>query len=373
MDFTLKTFLVMLAIGSLAGWVMHRSDFCLTGMVRDVFLTRSFLLLRALLLSVVISTLTFEILRRFGVSIQVFGSPSAAHLLGGIGFGVGMTLAGSCVVGSVYRFGGGEVTGAATILGLIFGSLIFFELAIPISGFFKRISLFEAATIPELLGADPLYVVLPSALAGSLFIISWARGGKLTLKSFIPTYLQPWKAAVAISFLGALSIFFFGTPISISTLYAKVATTIEAAIFPGHIARASYFSKSVAIPLEFQGGSITINNGPVTDTLFIAQGALFIGIFFGALFSAKMAGDYEVNFRIPPRQYLSAFAGGVIMAISARIAEGCNVWHLLGGLPYLSISSLLFLAGLFPGSYLGGLILKNRIIMTHGVEELRGK
>jgi hypothetical protein len=42
------------------------------------------------------------------------------------------------------------------------------------------------------------------------------------------------------------------------------------------------------------------------------------------------------------------------MALGSRMAQGCNVWHLLGGLPLFSLPSLLFLVGLFPGAWLGG-------------------
>lgn len=369
MDFTQKTILAMLIIGGLAGWVMHRSDFCLTGMVRDVFLTRSYLMLRVLFLYVILSALSFEVMRRLGVSIQAFGPPGLAHLLGGVGFGLGMTLSGNCVFGSVYRFGSGEVTGATTILGLVFGSLIFFEFATPISGALKRIALFKAATIPELFEVDPLYIILPLVFVGALLISSWARAGKLSMKSFISSFLQPWKAALVIAFLGTLSILTFGIPLSISTLYSKAATQLEALILPQHIINNAYFTKGIAIELPFQAGKITIDNGPALDTLSAAQGSLFIGIFFGAFISAKVAGDYEINFRIPPRHYLLAFVGGAIMALSARIAEGCNVWHILGGLPYLSTSSLLFLFGLFPGSYLGSRILQRAIITTPGSAE----
>jgi hypothetical protein len=44
------------------------------------------------------------------------------------------------------------------------------------------------------------------------------------------------------------------------------------------------------------------------------------------------------------------------------MASGCNVWHLLGGLPIMAIQSMLFLAGLIPGAWLGARLLERNII-----------
>lgn len=50
------------------------------------------------------------------------------------------------------------------------------------------------------------------------------------------------------------------------------------------------------------------------------------------------------------------------MAIGSRIAAGCNIWHIWGGLPIFALQSLLFLLGLFPGSWLGSLVIKRVIL-----------
>jgi hypothetical protein len=42
--------LTLFLLGSVAGYVMHRSDFCIAGMFRDLFLFRNTLMLRMLVL-----------------------------------------------------------------------------------------------------------------------------------------------------------------------------------------------------------------------------------------------------------------------------------------------------------------------------------
>jgi hypothetical protein len=45
------------------------------------------------------------------------------------------------------------------------------------------------------------------------------------------------------------------------------------------------------------------------------------------------------------------------MGLAARLASGCNIMHLWGGLPIFSVQSCFFLLGLFPGAWLGGRLL----------------
>ena len=45
------------------------------------------------------------------------------------------------------------------------------------------------------------------------------------------------------------------------------------------------------------------------------------------------------------------------MGLASRMAPGCNVWHVMGGLPVFSLSSLLFVLGLLPGAWAGGKIV----------------
>ncbi|MDP2106106.1 MAG: YeeE/YedE thiosulfate transporter family protein, partial [Desulfobulbaceae bacterium] len=62
-------------------------------------------------------------------------------------------------------------------------------------------------------------------------------------------------------------------------------------------------------------------------------------------------------------QLAMAFIGGIILALGSRMTPGCNIWHLMGGLPILALSSLLFVIGLLPGAWLGSKIL-TRVVMS---------
>src|SRR5512139_4010912 len=91
--------------GLTTGYVMHRSDFCVTAMFRDLFLVGDRFLLRMLVLLVVVSMAAFELGRLGGLltpyPFPLLGPASLASLIGGAVFGIGMVLAGGCVVGTL--------------------------------------------------------------------------------------------------------------------------------------------------------------------------------------------------------------------------------------------------------------------------------
>jgi hypothetical protein len=101
----------------------------------------------------------------------------------------------------------------------------------------------------------------------------------------------------------------------------------------------------------------------------LTQLPILFGIIIGAAASALLIGEWHLRWRLPQRQYLSAFGGGIIMALASRMSPGCNVWHLLGGLPLLSLQSLLFLAGLLPGAWLGSRMLTRYVLQTNQEEQ----
>ena len=99
---------------------MHRSDFCMAGAFRDLFLFRTTFMLRMLVLAVVASMILFEAARLMGLlstyPFPLLGAPSLATFAGGLLFGTGMVLAGGCVVGTLYKLGAGSLVAAIASL-----------------------------------------------------------------------------------------------------------------------------------------------------------------------------------------------------------------------------------------------------------------
>ncbi|MDH3393020.1 MAG: YeeE/YedE family protein [Desulfobulbaceae bacterium] len=353
---------ISMTIGVIAGFVMHRSDYCVTGMFRDAIMFHHTFMLRALLLQIVITMILFEILRQTGTlpfyPFPLLGKPSLANIMGGVVFGIGMVLAGGCVVGTLYKMGAGSVTSFFAFLGLIFGSGLYPEIHPQWANIVKTTSISEAITLPQLLAINPLVMVVAVAIPAIILFSRWHRQQLWGKEAVVAGYLQPWKAACILTLLGAVSYILLGMPLGISTTYTKIAAITETLIIPEHAESLAYF-KGVPLNIYNQLLNTPLHGGagPAIDSLWDIQFPLIIGITIGSTFSAMLLGEFSVRYKVPGKQILTAFLGGTIMGFGARMSSGCNIWHLMGGIPIFAISSLLFVIGLSVGTWIGAKIL----------------
>jgi hypothetical protein len=78
---------------------------------------------------------------------------------------------------------------------------------------------------------------------------------------------------------------------------------------------------------------------------------LVIGIVIGALIASLIAGEFK--FRMPGWGMLGqSFLGGLLMGFGAVCSAGCNVTHILSGLPQLAISSIVATISIVLGAWL---------------------
>jgi uncharacterized protein len=357
-----------LVSGLLAGWVMHRSDFCVTAMFRDVFLFHDVFLLRMLVLLVVASMVLFEAGRLAGLlapyPFPLLGLPSLASAAAGLVFGIGMVLAGGCVVGTLYKLGAGSVAALVAFAGMLTGSALYAEWH-PAWAEITRLSRLhpDALTLAQWLDLPPYVLIVPLAGLGALLLARWFRAGRMTRPGHAAGHLPPWQAALILAGIGFMSYLLVGMPLGITTSYAKLGSTLEAWLWPQHVASLAYFS---AQPLAYQppfGAAIVKGGpGPALDAVAAIQYPLIVGIILGGFLSARAIGEFHPRLSVPRRQLLSALVGGFLLGLSARMVPGCNIWHLWGGLPILALQSLLFLAGLVPGAWLGSQLLTRFVI-----------
>lgn len=100
------------------------------------------------------------------------------------------------------------------------------------------------------------------------------------------------------------------------------------------------------------------------------QVALVVGIFAGAWLSSRWSGMARsgvspiwrrvIGSRAVGTRFLMAFAGGFIMLVGARIADGCTSGHGLSGIAQLAIGSFIAVAAMFAGG-IGTAMLLRRI------------
>jgi uncharacterized membrane protein YedE/YeeE len=336
----------------------------MAGAFRDVFLFRSYRLIRPLVLLASLSALLFELCRLAGLlpadPFPWFAPPAGVNLVGGVVFGLGMVMAGGCVVGVLYKMGAGNLLALVAFLGLLAGSALYAEIH---SWWLSlvRLTTFStsAVTVPQLFGGSSTALVLTGAAIGGICCWRWRRDGLWVNRHAAEGFIPLWITATGLAVLGVLTVLLCGIPMGVTTSYAKGAALLESWLAPGHLATLPYFTATpVQYTLPLDGILRSGGAGPNFDVVAILQLPLILGIIGGSWLSAQLLDEFRVVWKVPFNQGSMAFAGGIIMALGSRMSPGCNVWHLWGGVPQLTMQSLLFVGGLLPGAWLGGKILQ---------------
>ncbi|MCL7414236.1 MAG: YeeE/YedE family protein [ANME-2 cluster archaeon] len=150
-------------------------------------------------------------------------------------------------------------------------------------------------------------------------------------------YLPPWITGLLLAGLNTLLFVFFNRPWGIGGAEMKLVAAFENLIMPSH----------VSSNLHFQTFTPQVN-------WFVL---LIIGMVIGSFISAKLGRDFKV--RVPQeRKWLAyTFVGGILMGLGERIGNGCNVGHILSGVPLFSIASIVGGAFIVVGAYVGSKIM----------------
>ncbi len=362
---TYLVFLVNLLAGVVFGVVLYRGDYCMAGMFRDAFLFRDFTLLRSLYLLVTVSMVLFFTARLAGLlpfyPPPPYSGPSLMGLAGGFIFGVGMVLAGGCVVGTLYKMASGNLANLIGFFGIITGSLLYAEVHPFFSHLYKTYQIGRYITLYDLSPGIEAAFTGVFVLFSLIVFLRWKKKGIWDVKAYAVGYLKPWKAGVIIALLNLLVYILSGWPMGITTGYAKIGAYFEKALWPSHYARISYFqSPSVRVDT----GNVVLEGGASArfDIITASEVSLIIGVILGAFLISLFYREFRVYGLPPLRQTISAFTGGMMIAVGARVASGCNVKFVLGGLGILSFQALLFVPAVTIGAYLGAIILKKVVI-----------
>ena len=172
-------------IGLIIGFILQRSRFCITAALREPFMTGDATPAKAIMAGILVGLIGFVAIKITGTKPEltfVASSFFIPALIGGTVFGIGMTVAGGCVVGSLWRSGEGQVKLWFSVFGLTFGTLFTVEfLKTPIYDLFPSTQEF----LPTMLGGGLVgyflgALVIVVIIALWYLIVSWnERSGKL--------------------------------------------------------------------------------------------------------------------------------------------------------------------------------------------------
>ncbi|GBE55797.1 MAG TPA: YeeE/YedE family protein [Euryarchaeota archaeon] len=145
------------------------------------------------------------------------------------------------------------------------------------------------------------------------------------------------KGGVIIALLNILIFITLGKPWSITSGESHFVANIENFVSNTHVSSNLYFQKYI----------------PETNWRVILDFGIIAGAFLGAIAGR----DFKI--RIPQNRwrFLQVFIGGLLMGFGARLAYGCNIGHIMSGVPQLAISSFIALISIAGGAYIGAKII----------------
>ncbi|MFC6872290.1 YeeE/YedE family protein [Halobellus marinus] len=377
-------------VGLAFGILLQKARFCFVSAFRDFVAFKDTRVLKGVIAGVLVMTLFWSAQATLGY-FRGFWTPAwgLASLFGGFVFGIGMTMAGGCASGTLYRAGQGYVQFWITLLFMGVGYVLF-AYAFPTlrSVYFEPLRFGEGATLylafpwpPALTGVlvTAVLVLLYAFVRGRASLPDEPRrgteaGSGTRAQATLPTrsltalgvglrelgegtrtYLRgfveddrpvaarlrdSWDARTAgIGLALVASVWFW--------VYGAWAITGSEAKWAGwllaqggvDVGNVEYWGSVL-----FRGGDISVT----IDMLMIAA------VIVGSFLAAKASGDFRL--RWPKVQRLhNPVVGGLLMGVGSRLAPGCNIANLFSGVALLSLHSLLAGLGIILGTY----------VMTH--------
>jgi len=157
------------------GYVMHRSRFCMVNALREPFMTGDAEMGKALTVSLILSAIGIAILKYNGVRPEsAYVTPTFVQgaLIGGFIFGFGMTVAGGCGSGSLWRVAEGQVK--LVVVAIVFAltnSLVrhlFAEYEVIENGYLGK-----AVFMPDVLGYAGTLLLIALVVLIWYIVIDW--------------------------------------------------------------------------------------------------------------------------------------------------------------------------------------------------------
>jgi hypothetical protein len=270
-----------------------------------------------------------------------------AVFAGAFVFAIGMQLGGGCGSGTLYHLGGGSSRLAVTLIAFVVGSV----LATFHAPFWAEMPSAGDVALGETLGwptAVLVQVVALAALAAATRGIERRRGfvpgaiatPRLGWRRLVQGPWPLWVGAVALAALNALTLMVAGHPWTITWAFA---------LWGGKLLEGLGYDLS-GVPFwagEFQSAALA---APV---LADVTTVMDLGVIAGATLGAGLAGRFARPRRLPARVVTASLVGGLLLGYGARIAFGCNIGALFGGIASTSLHGWLWGAAALCGTPIG--------------------
>jgi uncharacterized membrane protein YedE/YeeE len=317
------------------GFAARWGSFCTLGSIEDAIFSGNLDRLRMWALAIAVSIIGTYALDQYQL-IDITTSfylarPTTiiATAIGGLIFGLGMSLVGTCGFGALARVGGGDLKSAVTFL--VMGITAYATLSAATA--YLRIGLFPDETIPEKAAGFAQYATQNFGGAPHL----WAYGFAAILLFFIfypSQFRKRYKKIIAASIIGLM------------VIWGWITTGILAAdeFDPYRLE-----SLTFAAPL---GETLMYVMTMTGSTLKFGIGAT-IGVIVGAALTSIGQGYFRWEACDDARELRRQMIGGMLMGFGSVTALGCTIGQGVSAYSTLAYSAPIALIGIFCGAWLG--------------------
>ena len=360
-------------IALVMGLVVNKTNFCTMGAVSDLVNMGDTGRIRAWLFAIAVALLGVAILEFLGLVDATGAFPPyragnliwAENILGGLMFGMGMTLASGCGNKTLVRIGGGNLKSMVVfaIIGLIayfminpfpnsdktLMSVLFYDWIRPLS-----VDLGESQDLGYLLGGD--------AARTARLIIGTLLGLVLLVFAFRSVDFRGNRDNVLGGLIVGLAVL-GGWYLSSNVMVEADDTAMNLSAYYAEwdmLADSDTGKPAQGRPLAAQ--SYTFIN-PMGQTLGYAAGGFerslltfgvvaVLGVVLGSLLWALIARSFRIEWFSSPKDAVNHIVGAVLMGFGGTLAMGCTVGQAITGISTLAVGSIVTFGAIFLGSAL---------------------
>lgn len=337
LSLNLVRFLLGLGLGAAFGFVARRGRFCTLGAIEDSVYSNDTRRLRTWLLAIGVAIVGVHLLEVFGeldLTKSIYTGSRlelGALILGGLIFGFGMALNGTCGMGTLRQIGGGDLRAVITFL---------------VIGVTAMMTMRGLTGVARIAVTDPLAINLGASASQRLPLLAGLGGQGATIAAIV---IGLAIAAFAFAHRG-----FRATPrFAITGLLVGLivvggwwatgiagydsfdARRIESFTFVGPLGETVLYSMlSTALSIDFPIGAV-------------------IGFIAGAYVAAITDGTFRWQIPASAAEFKRRLVGAFMMGFGGITALGCTIGQGVTGVSTLSVGSLIAIVSIVGGARLG--------------------
>ncbi|GMO22096.1 YeeE/YedE family protein [Bradyrhizobium sp. TM233] len=326
-----------LAAGAVLGIAGRAGRFCTLAMLEDAFFGSDYRRLKSFALAAAVALLATQALAAFGIvdlsrSIYLTASIGlGGAIIGGLMFGVGMALVGTCGFGTLVRIGGGDLRAIVVFLVLGLSALatmrgitgmLRLKLIEPLS---LRLPEGSTQTLTSLLGAgNAMHAILVVAISAALAF--WALADGRLMRS-------PRLLASGLAVGAAIAFGWFATGWLADDEFDPARVSSLTFVAP--------LGDAILYIATFSGARLNFGIGSVA------------GVVVGSFAAAMLARGFRWEACDDARELKRHMIGALLMGIGGIMSLGCTIGQGLSAFSTLAVSAPVTMVAIACGARLG--------------------